>query len=64
MLEEAISGFKVLRNALGVRQDLFNFNEGSTERHGMFQELINLAGDKSLITLKPISATRWTMGCC
>ena len=64
MLEGKMNEVKILRKAFGVMQVLYNFIEVSTKRHAMFRELINLAGDKSLITLKSISTTRWMMGYC
>lgn len=64
MLEGTMNEVKILRKAFGVIQVLYNFIEASTKRHAMFRELINLAGDKSLITLKSISTTRWMMGYC
>ena len=56
-LEETMSKVKILRNALRLIQELYNFIERSTKRHAKFQELMHLADDQSLIRLKSSSTT-------
>ena len=53
-----MSDIKILRNALGIIEELFKFIDVRTKWHFMFQELIDLANNESSIILKSCITTR------
>ncbi len=51
------------RNFFGIVQKLFCFIEGSTKRHGLFQDLVDRESDdmqSGCRTMKSLCTTRWS----
>ena len=59
-LPKAMCEVKILRTALGVMQEPYNFIGENTKRRSMFQDLINLADDTISMTLKSLHTVRST----
>ena len=60
-LQSTLADVEALRNALGTIQSLYNFIEGSTKRHALLKNIqIEDDGDTISLTLKSLSATRWS----
>jgi hypothetical protein len=58
-LQDSMTSIQSARNALGTVQKLYTFLEASPTRHRIFQDL-EIEEDHINLTLKSLSATRWS----
>ena len=58
-LQDSMTSIESARNALGTVQKLYTFLEASPKRHRIFQDL-EIEEDHINLTLKSLSATRWS----
>ena len=58
-LQDTMTQIEPLRNTLGTIQALYNFLEASPKRHALFSDT-EVQGEDLKLTLKSLSATRWS----
>ena len=58
-LQDTLTQIEPLRNTLGTIQALYNFLEASPKRHALFSDT-EVQGEDLKLTLKSLSATRWS----